>query len=348
MRRTWLHVWSGAVLFIAMFSSAARAADDLKTASAAAPRYGPLDVEMVLRDRSRLRVKLTKDQSVTLRTAYGNLSIPTTELRCVRRGDRLSPEEQQVFTQALKELDSDDFAVRQAAQNKIVALGLVACSALKEALPNASTEARARMETVLKKIEEGGGASAQPLDSAKTRLFEARGTLEVKTFTVNARFGTFDIRFDDIDRIQWLAYGELRSVALDVSKACVDWVDTGLDLETGEEALIRCTGQINIQGNTTGPEGSQNWGRQGSFLAGAVLGRIGLSGPEFLIAKGSKFTPDTSGRLYVKIYVYPHMLNQGQMRNAQGQYDMVVATGPRMEEVEQMPAPRPQPANADQ
>jgi hypothetical protein len=342
MRNSDLRLSAGIVLFLVVFPGTAHGGDETKAAPAAAPRYGPLDVEMVLRDRSRLRVKLAKDQSVTLRTAYGNLSIPTTELRCVRRGDRLSPEEQQVFTQALKELDSDDFAARQAAQNKIVALGLVACSALKEALPNASTEARARVETVLKKIEEGGGTPAQPLDSAKTRLFEARGTLEVKTFTVTARFGTFDIRFDDIDRIQWLAYGELRNVTLDVNKACVDWVDTGLDLEIGEEALIRCTGQINIQGNTTGPEGGQNWGKQGSFLAGAVLGRIGLSGPEFLIAKGSKFTPDASGRLYVKIYVYSHMLNQGQMRNAQGQYDLVVATGPRIEEVEQMPAPRPQ------
>lgn len=336
------------VLALALVPCIARGGEQPKAASTATPKYGPLDVELVLRDRSRLRAKLVQEQPVTLRTAYGALNVPTTELRCVRRGDRLSSDEQQAFTKALKDLDSDDFSVRQAAHARILALGISVCGALREALPGASTEVRARIETVLKKVEEAGGRTAQPLDSVRTKLFEARGILEVKTLAVAARFGTFDLRFDDIDRIQWLAYGELSSVVLDVNKACTDWIDTGVDLEAGEEALTRCTGSIDIQGNQITPEGSENWGRQGQFVVGSVIGRVGLSGREFSIAKGSKFTPDASGRLYVKIYIFPHMLNQGQMRNAKGQYDLVVATGPRIEEVAEMPETVTPNTNAEQ
>jgi hypothetical protein len=348
MRNSDLQHLCSIVLALALLPCIARGGEEAKAAPTATPRYGPLDVEMVLRDRSRLRVKLAQEQPVVLRTAYGNLNVPTTELRNIRRGDRLSSEEQQVFSQALKDLDSDDFSVRQAAHAKIVALGIPACGALKDALPGASTEARARIETVLKKVEEGCGRTSQPLDSVKTRLFEARGILDVKTFTVTARFGKFDIRFDDIDRIQWLAYGELGTIALDINKTATEWIDTGVDLEAGEEALTRCTGQVNIQGNQIGPEGSENWGRQGQFVVGSVIGRIGLSGREFSIGKGSKFTPDASGRLYAKIYIFPHMLTQGQMRNAKGQYDLVIATGPRIEEVAQMPETPAPGVTADQ
>jgi len=79
---------------------------------------------------------------VSLRTAYGNLNVPTAELRCIRRGDRLSSDEQQAFAKALKDLDSDDFSVRQAAHARILALGISVCGALREALPAPRRSAR--------------------------------------------------------------------------------------------------------------------------------------------------------------------------------------------------------------
>jgi len=143
-----------------------------------------------------------------------------------------------------------------------------------------------------------------------------------------------------------LGYGELVRVALDVNKACLDWVDTGLDVERGEEVLTCCSGKITIQGNEIQPQGSSNWGGGAQFLMGTVIGRIGTSGREFQIAAGTKFSPEASGRLYAKIYVIPHMQRPGQMNNAQGQYDFVAATGPQIEELEREPdavttVPRP-------
>jgi hypothetical protein len=299
-----------------------------------------MDVEVTLRDRSRLRAKLVQDEPVALRTAYGVLNVPVAALRCIRRGERLSAEEQEVLDRHLKGLGADDFTVRQEAQNKIAALGASARSALKESLSSASAEARTRIESILKKIDERGGPSCQPLDSVKTELFEARGRLDAKTFKVAARFGTFEIRFDDIDRIQWLGYGELVRATLDVAKACTDWVDTGLNLERDEEVLTRCTGQINMQGNAISPQGSNKWG-SAQFLMGTVIGRVGASGKEFQIAGGIKFTPEASGRLYAKIYIIHHMNRPDQLNNMQGQYDLVAATGPQIEELEREPDAAP-------
>ena len=310
---------------------AAKAAAE-KHAAKAAPRYGPLDVEMRLRDGSRLRVELSAADKVTLRTDYGSLAIPISDVRRVRRGDRLSASEEQTFAKLLKDLDADDFEARQAAQNQLTALGARAVGALNAALPKASVEARNRMQLILKKIQERPGAKPQPLDSVKTKTFEARGSLQVQAFKVKARFGVFDVQFDEVDQIRWLCNGEQRSLVLEASKMSNDWVDTELDTEEGEELVVRCSGQINMNGSPCGPEGSSNWGQAQPFLMGAAIGRLGLNGKPFAIGTGTKLVAESGERLFVKIHCLPHMLRQTQ--NFSGEYKVAMATGAEAEELE--------------
>jgi hypothetical protein len=303
-----------------------------KSAAKAAPRYGPLDVEMRLRDGSRLRVELSAADKVTLRTDYGALAIPISDVRRVRRGDRLSASEEQSFAKLLKDLDADDFEARQAAQNQLTALGARVVGALNVALPKASVEARNRMLVILRKIQERGAAKPQPYDSVKTKSFEARGALEVQAFKVKARFGVFDIRFDEVDQIRWLCNGEQKTVMLEAGKMSNEWLDTDLDVEEGEELVLRCSGQINMNGAPCGPEGSNNWGQAQPFLMGAAIGRLGLNGKPFAIGTGTKLVPDSSERLYVRIHCFPHMLRQTQ--NYTGEFKVAIATGSEAEELE--------------
>jgi hypothetical protein len=298
--------------------------------------YGPLDVEMRLRDGSRLRAELSAADKVTLRTDYGNLVIPISDVRRLRRGDRLAAPEEESLAKLLKELDADDFEARQAAQNQLTTWGVRVIGALNEALPKASVEARNRIQIILKRIQERGGPKPQPFDSVKTRSFEARGRLDVQAFKVKTRFGVFDIRFDEVDQIRWLCYGEQKALVLEASKMSNEWVDTELETEEGEDLVIRCSGQINMDGCACGPEGTNNWGQGQPFLMGAAVARLGQNGKPFTIGTGTKLVAESSERLYVRIHCLANMMRRAQ--NFTGEYKITLATGSEAEELDRTPA----------
>ena len=174
----------GLCLALHLFATSAPAAvvegedDCVKPAASLAKRYSPRDVEIRLRDASRLRGEIIEIDALSIRTPYGELKVPVSDLRSLSRGDRLTAEEVQGMEGLLKGLDSEEYEKRQASQKSLESFGMRAFDLLSQAMANASPERHTRLQAMLKKIVERDGNRPQPQDVVRTKHAEVRGLLE--------------------------------------------------------------------------------------------------------------------------------------------------------------------------
>ncbi len=302
-----------------------------------ASKYGPADVEVQLRDGSMLRGELSGITAFALKTPYGLLNIPLNRVVHFQMGVHIPPQNTTEVPAALKDLDSDDFNTRTRAQQKLEAIGLAALAALRAAKPGASAEARTRIDALLTKIS-AKSAKTSENDSILTDEFEALGQLQQTTLSLQSCLGPLQIKFEDVNRIRWLAKGDSASLSLDVSTALEDWIDTGIDSIPGEKMAVCATGTIKVYGNTTiTPEGTTNWNSR-PFKVGAVIGKLGVNNKPFLIGPGKQWSTDGKERLYLKIHCNDDILNNDN-RNTSGAYSVQIGTSYQAENIHSVDNP---------
>ena len=164
-------------------------------------------------------------------------------------------------------------------------------------------------------------------DIVRSSRFEATGLLQMDTLALKTRFGDLQIKVDDIRTVRWLERGETRNLELDANAAIQDWIDTGIDAVPGEKLAIACGGTINMfNSQTMGPTGSNNWGSNGPFLMGAVVGKLGANGEMYLIAAGKTWNTESKERLYVKIHWNRSRTGRSNDQS-KGHFAVKIATG---------------------
>jgi len=285
-------------------------------------KYSGTEVEVRLRDGSLVRGDLTGLDSIVLKTKYGMLSFPLTRMLSIIPRVRVGTEEQTEIKRLIKDLDNDDYNTRGKAQKKLEQSGAQAVIMLREALPLATAEQRARIDSVLKKLEAKGRVEVDDLVIADE--FQARGALQLETLPVHSIAGDMAIKLEEIAQVRWLGNGTTKTMALDAALAVEDWIDTGVDAVAHQPLVVNCSGMIQLFGsNPAGPQGMNNWGAT-PFLTGAVIGKLGESGKPFLIGTGKRMRAESSQRLFVKIYTAP----QTQSGNpSNGEFSLQIATG---------------------
>ena len=105
------------------------------------------------------------------------------------------------------------------------------------------------------------------------------------------------------------------------------WVDTGIDVSSGDRISIDATGTVTLSNNradVAGPEGSRTGRRAESAplpndLAGALIARINNSAP-LLIGNRRTFVAPESGRLYLSV-------NDNHFPDNAGEYRVTVSVG---------------------
>ncbi len=110
-------------------------------------------VAVRLRDTSNLRMTL-KEEAVTLATRHGKLRIPVADIVQIDFATRVAPEAARQIDAAIADLGSKEFAVRQAASEKLEALGVVPYHALVEAAKGTDPEVARRANELIEKIKE--------------------------------------------------------------------------------------------------------------------------------------------------------------------------------------------------
>ena len=100
------------------------------------------------------------------------------------------------------------------------------------------------------------------------------------------------------------------------------WIDTGIDVRTGDRVTIQADGTIGLSTNSSdsaGPEGSASGRRAENaplrdHAAGALIARIGGSGPIFIGNSGTIDRAPVNGRLYLGVNDDHFADNTGQYR----------------------------------
>jgi hypothetical protein len=322
-------------LIIVTLISASAMADDtpasiepasVRVEGAAKPKFGPRDVELRVNDGSVIRGEIRNGETIALKTAYGRLVYPMTDIIRIKCGSRLSPPEGREIEAAIANLDSDDFDKRASAQTRLELFGPIAIPMLQASKDRASTEAKNRIEKILKKLF-AKGSKPQTEDSVRTAKFEIPGSLEIQSVDLRTRLGDLMIKIEDVESIRWLCRGTLKALDLPVADGLKDWLDTGLEAAAGESVAINCTGDMNLFGSVqAGPDGHANWGAQ-PFLTGALIGKFGLTGTPFLIGSAKKVAAHSSERLYVKLFSTPNQFTVENFNQCSGSLSIKVATG---------------------
>jgi Ca2+-binding EF-hand superfamily protein len=103
------------------------------------------------------------------------------------------------------------------------------------------------------------------------------------------------------------------------------WIDTGIDVRTGDRVTIQADGTIGLSTNSSdsaGPEGSASGRRAENaplrdHAAGALIARIGGSGPIFIGNSGTIDRAPANGRLYLGV-------NDDHLADNTGQYQAMI------------------------
>jgi hypothetical protein len=174
----------------------------------------------------------------------------------------------------------------------------------------------------------------QTEDLVRTVRFEAAGALQFDDLKLKSRVGELAIKLEDLQGIRWLNRGEIKSLVLDPNTNLGEWVDTGIDVTPSDKVAVMVTGTINPYNNMEiGPAGTDNWGNAGQFMMGAVVGKIGQNGEQFLVGTGKVWTGESKDRLYLKIHWNHGRVGRSSERS-KGQFNIKVATGSWTEEID--------------
>jgi hypothetical protein len=102
-------------------------------------------------------------------------------------------------------------------------------------------------------------------------------------------------------------------VVVDAAKygsAPEQWLDSGVVMDASQRLFMVSEGQVDLwpQGPgqyVTGPKGYSTAGKGGSFMAGALIAKVGDTGKAFLVGERYEGTPADQGKVLLQIVPSP-------------------------------------------
>jgi hypothetical protein len=275
----------------------------------------PNEVEVRLSDGSRVRMIILQG-SLEIETKYGKLVTPTSDLRRLEFGIRIPAEVTKKIEDNIKRLGNDSYQEREKAVKELVGVGSPAYLPLYQAAKSKDAEVARRanqaLEEIRKKVPESK-LRVKEDDLIQTAEFTIIGKVLNPTIkTKSGIFGETQLNVADLRAIRWMGQQAEVELTIDAAKYAVNssqWMETGLELNEGDELTITASGQVDLlmnNNNVTGPAGNGMWGQNGtSHPPGALLGKVGQSGATFLIGESFKGAAKGEGKLFLQISPSP-------------------------------------------
>jgi hypothetical protein len=316
---------------VALLALSAAAQD--KPAQAPDPAAGAAEVVARLHDGTVLRKAFLREP-VVVATRFGKLTVPAADVRRIEFGRHLPAEASRQVEEAVRQLGSDEFKVREAAGKRLVALGARAYPALQAASRSpdkeVATRARAAAERVRKEVPEEQ-LSVPEQDVVYTRDCVLAGRIEGEALKArSASLGELSLRLADLRSLHSGAV-DRAEVSLDPAQfgAPGKWADSGVTVEAGVGLALAASGRVDLVPaqagrHVSGPAGYAAQG-EGGYQAGALLGRVGEDGEVFVVGQHYEGRSARAGRLYLRIV--PLAGGTGST----GSYEVKVSTGPGLE-----------------
>jgi hypothetical protein len=268
-------------------------------------------------DGSIVRMTVVQEH-LEVETKYGALTVPVSDVRRVEFGMHVPSDVQQRVRQSIKKLGSEVYKERDAASRALVQAGHFAYPLVRKASRSPDQEVSARAMSVLRQISERASPELLRLPEDDvihtTSGFTVIG--RITTDNVKAHWphvGDLSLKVSELRSMRLFQNAGKHEVIVDASKyggTFAQWFDTGIHVEAGQRVAFSSEGQVDLwpQGPgqyVTGPKGYHTTGKDGQFLAGALIARLGASGKAFSVGETYEGTMSEEGKLYLLIVPSP-------------------------------------------
>ncbi len=279
-----------------------------------APR--PNLAEVRFGDGSLVRMTVLQDDIEVL-TKYGKLTIPVREIRRIDFGLHLPDGVGQHIDQSIKQLGSETYKERDEAVKHLVHYGPLAYPFLQRASRNLDPEVSQRATGVIRRIAEKTNPENLRIkedDYIQTIEFPITGRILHPVLRVHsAHFGDLSLKLADLRTLFVRGNNSDNELVVDAAKygsAGDQWFDSGFIVDASQRLFIVGEGQVDLWPQGPGqyiatPKGYSTAGKGGTFMAGALIGRIGDSGKAFLVGERYEGVPGEEGKLLLQIVPSP-------------------------------------------
>ena len=310
----------------------ARAQESPKKPPSALP---PGSVEVRFTDGGYMRMTVA-EEFLELTTPHGRLKIAVADIRRLDLATRVPESTQRQIEQAVADLSSPQYKVREKATTDLIALRDKAYPAVLKASQTTNAEVSKRAKDILEAIRAKVSADklrVREKDVVYTSDSTIAGRLELPTLTATThQFGSVQLKLSDAASIHFLAGGAEMEVKLDGRYALSTevWLDTHIDVSEATRLTINATGEIDMYatggylGQYVGsPKGKKAWpGSTGLPIEpGTLVGRIGETGKVFVVKDQFEESAPASGRLYLRAAGNPYTVQ------TQGHYTIKIQGG---------------------
>jgi hypothetical protein len=270
------------------------------------------EVEVRLTDKSRVRMTILQP-SLDIVTKYGTLTIPVEDIRRIEFGIHTSEELAKRIESAIRGLGLPGFQEREAASQELVAIGAPAYLALHKAAKSSDLETANRAKAALARIRQRAPEEQLRVkedDMIQTAEFTVVGRITAKTIhAATPIFGDTQLNLRDLRSLRSLGSGSDVEMNVEAAKYGINrtvWMETGIEVAAEDDLTITASGQIDLMPNgggqyISGPNGNMQAQNGTGHPAGALLGRIGETGPTFVIGESYRGTSSREGKLYLQI-----------------------------------------------
>lgn len=303
----------GTFVAFTMFVVQATAQETLSTP----PQVVRSAVAAYLRDGSLLNVTAL-DTNLKLITKYGEQVIEFGDILDVNFGLHYPPGMESKVAGAISLLSSSVYREREDATRILLDGKHFAYPLLKKAAEGKNDlEADQRIKAVLARIKERCPSdllSVRECDTVRTPEMTLVGRLTGSSLKVrSAHLGDLDLKFTDLKAIKGSGSSSGQELTLDAAKHGSrpdQWSQTSVFVHKGVQLAIKCEGQVDLWPSGPGqymttPKGYTTAGKGSTYMAGALVGRIGESGKTFLIGNTYQGAPEEEGMLHLLIVPSP-------------------------------------------
>lgn len=269
-------------------------------------------------------------------TRHGTLKIAVKEIHKIELATRIPREVQTAITQAVRDLGSEDFNVRDAASRKLKRFRERAYADLVEAATSSDSEVSRRAKELLDWLREAVPASKLRVrhhDTIHTSDSMIAGKIQTDMIPVESpQFGKLDLKLADAAGILFLGNNILTELKLEGTYAMQTeaWLDTNLEFINGTMISVEASGEIDMYatqgyfGQYVGtPSGKKAWPGQTGLPRepGTLIGKFGERGTPFVIGSKYEGMVGEGGRLYLRADGNPYNVQ------TQGHYNIQIRGG---------------------
>jgi len=318
------------ILTVGLAATPPAVAQDAGTAARnAALKEDPDLMQLHLMDGSVLTGKMSFE-SITVKTAYGDLIVPIKAIQRITPGMHSHPELRARVNKLIEQLGSDVFDERETAQRQLADLGPAIRQMLEKRANDDDNERRTRIEKILEEFDtladdmmlsdDVNTTIIPEEDAVETPKFTIVGQITPDAFKLDSAYGTLTVKFTDVRQIMRANVKEeniRRTVTVsggDIAQK--KFKATPIRVSRGDRVVINASGKITMTpwgtNAITTPDGATNYGWyvNNEIAVGALVGKIGNGGDIFLIGSDKSFVADRDGVLMMAVGMNPSYANQ--------------------------------------